>query len=265
MAFKLSNPFKKATKKPQAGRSQAIKPQVAKKKSTMPLLGMLPIGKQLQLLSVTLLAFLALAVVSAYFDNKVASQGTRYISESSKLLMLSQRLAKDAQQGLLGNFAAFEGLSQGRQTVSEVMNLLDKGDATLPATKGAPRVLLNELIPRVKQTVANVAIMEEGRTGLLTLARAITVIDSMNKELRQQIQQIPKTPAVQNFSLSVERMGKDATSMLGEVTTEQVTALAINTIEAQDSLEGMPKSDAASDLAELFEGYRGAAEIIVGN
>jgi twitching motility protein PilJ len=266
MAFKLSNPFKKATKKPQAGRSQAAKPQVARKKSTMPLLGMLPIGKQLQLLSVTLLAFLALAVVSAYFDNKVASQGTRYIAESSKLLMLSQRLAKDAQQGLLGNFAAFEGLSQGRQTVSEVMNLLDKGDATLPATKGAPRAVLNDLIPRVKQTVANVAIMEEGRTGLLTLARAITVIDSMNKELRQQIQQIPKTPAVQNFSLSIERMGKDATSMLGEVTTEQVTSLAVNTIEAQDNLEAMPKLDAAvSDLAELFEGYRGAAEIIIGN
>lgn len=266
MAFKITNPFKKTSNKPQAARGQAAKPKLAKKKATMPLLGKMAIGKQLQLLSVALLAFLAFAVVSAYFDNKVASQGTRYIAESSKLLMLSQRLAKDAQQGLLGNFAAFEGLSQGRQTVTEVINLLDKGDATLPATKGAPRVVLNELIPRVKQTVANVAIMEEGRTGLLTLARAITVIDSMGKEMREQIQTLTKTPLTQSFALSIERMGKDATSMLGEVTTEQVTALALDTIEAEDLLAQMPQSDASvADLSELFEGYRGAAEIIVGN
>lgn len=256
MAFKLPNPFKKAAKKP----------QLAKKKTSTPLMGKLPVGKQLQLISVALLAFLAVAVVSAYFDNRLASQGTRYIAESSKLLMLSQRLAKDAQQGLLGNFVAFEGLSQGRQTVSEVLTLLDKGDATLPATRGAPRAVLNELIPRVKQTIANVAIMEEGRTGLLTLARAITVIDSMGKEMRSQIQQLPKTPQVQSFALLVERMGKDATSMLAEVSTEQVTALAMNTMDAEEKLDALPKSDeAVSDLAELFEGYRGAAEIIIGN
>ena len=256
MAFKFPNPFKRNTDKP--------KP--AKKKVSTPLMGKMPVGKQLQLLSVALLAFLATAVVSAYFDNRVAAQGTRYIAESSKLLMLSQRLAKDAQQGLIGNFGAFEGLSQGRQTVNEVLSLLDKGDATLPATKGVPRVALNELIPRVKQTVSNVAIMEEGRTGLLTLARAISVIDSMGQEIRAQAQQMHKTPASQNFALQVERMGKDATAMLAEVSVEQVIALALNTIEAEEKLDAIPKTDpAVTELAELFEGYRGAAEIIIGN
>jgi len=256
MAFKLPNPFNRAAKNT----------KTAKKKTSAPTLGKLSVGKQMQLLSVALLAFLAIAVVSAYFDNRVAAEGTRYITESSKLLMLSQRLAKDAQQGLLGNFVAFEGLSQGRQTVSEVVNLLDKGDATLPATKGAPRVILNELIPRVKQTVANVMTMEEGRTGLLTLARAVTVIDSMGKEIREQLQHLPKSPATQNFALLVERMGKDATSMLAEVSTEQVADLALNTIDAEDALEALPKSDpVVADLSELFEGYRGAAEIIIGN
>ncbi|MFA6903269.1 MAG: type IV pili methyl-accepting chemotaxis transducer N-terminal domain-containing protein, partial [Gallionellaceae bacterium] len=256
MAFKLPNPFKKTSDK--------AKP--ANKKAAAPKVGRMAVGKQLQILSVALLAFLAIAVVSAYFDNRVAAQGTRYISESSKLLMLSQRLAKDAQQGLLGNFSAFEGLSQGRQTVSEVLNLLDKGDATLPATKGAPRAALNELIPRVKQTIANVAIMEEGRTGLLTLARAITVIDSMGREMRVQMQQLPNTPDAQKFALLVERMGKDATSMLAEVSTDQVSALALNTMAAEEMLEKLPKSDqAVAELAELFEGYRGAAEIIIGN
>jgi hypothetical protein len=88
MAFKLPNPFMRAAKNT----------KMAKKKISKPLLGKLSVGKQLQVLSVALLAFLAIAVVSAYFDNRVAAQGTRYIAESSKLLMLSQRLAKDAQQ-----------------------------------------------------------------------------------------------------------------------------------------------------------------------
>ena len=261
MAFKISNPFKRAAKQ-----TITAKAKPATKKTSGVSLGKLPFGKQLQVLSVALLAFLAIAVVSAYFDNRVAAQGTRYIAESSKLLMMSQSLAKDAQQGLLGNFGAFEGLSQGRQTVTEVLALLDKGDATLPATKGLPREVLNELIPRVKQTVANVAIMEEGRTGLLTLSRALAVIDSLGKEIRELIQHMPKNAQTQAFSLLVERMGKDATSMLGEVSMEQVATLSLNTIEAEEKLEALPKSDlTVAELTELFEGYRGAAEIIVGN
>lgn len=264
MAFKLSNPFKKTAKQSSIAKP-VVKSAAAKKKSSASLLGKLPLDKQLQLLSVALLAFLSTAVVSAYFDNREAAQGTRYVSESSKLLMLSQRLAKDSQQGLQGNFGAFEGLSQGRQTVTQVLTLLDKGDASLPATKGIPRSVLNDLIPRVKQTVANVAIMEEGRTGLLTLARAITVIDSLGKEMRDLTLRMPKQAQTQSFSLLVERMGKDAVSMLGEVSMEQVSTLSLNTIEAQAQLESVPKSEAATELAELFEGYRGAAEIIVGN
>jgi twitching motility protein PilJ len=256
MAFKLPNPFKKTAKRTEA----------AKKKMSTPVLGKLPIGKQLQLLSVALLAFLAAAVVSSYFDNRAAAQGTRYISESSKLLMLSQRLAKEAQQGLQGNFAAFEGLSQSGQTVAEIMALLDKGDATLSATKGLPRDALNELIPRVKQTLANVTIMEEGRTGLLTLARAINIMGSMSKELRGQIEQLPKSTPTQNFALLTERMVKDATAMLAEASIDQEVALALNTMDASDTIALLPKSDeAVAEVAELFEGYRGAAEIIISN
>ncbi len=255
MSFKFSNPFTKSAKKI----------ETVQKKST-PLHAKMPVTKQLQLLTLALLAFLVLALVSAYFDNKIASEGTRYVAESSKLLMLSQRLAKDSQQALLGNFGAFEGLTQGRQTVNDVVNLLNTGDAVLPATKGGPRTVLNELIPRAKLTLANVSIMEEGRTGLLTLARAINVMDSMGKEMREHMQQLPKTPDAHTFTLLVERMGKDATSMLGEASADQVASLALNTIAAEDKLAALPRSDkAVSEISELFEGYSSAAAIIIAN
>ena len=77
---------------------------------------------------------------------------------------------------------------------------------------------------------------------------------------------LPKTSEVQNFSLLIERMGKDATSMLAEVNSAQVMSLASNTMAADEKLALLPKSDeAVGELAELFEGYRGAAEIIIGN
>src|SRR5512139_3594886 len=163
--FKLNNPLKKAGGARKTGAAAGV-----------PLLGKLPIGKQLQVLGVALLVFLMIAVVSAYFDNRAAQYGTEYVEQSSRLLMLSQRLAKDAQQSLAGNFNAFEGLTQSRQNMTEVMTLLDVGNAHLPPTRGKAREALDQLAPMVDKTVANVKVMEDGRTGLLTLARAITVI-----------------------------------------------------------------------------------------
>ncbi|HEU0186864.1 MAG TPA: methyl-accepting chemotaxis protein [Gallionellaceae bacterium] len=265
MAFKLNipklnNPFKKA-----GGASrQSGKPM------GIPGLGRMPIGKQLQLLGVALLVFLMIAVVSAYFDNRAASNGTQYVEEASRLLMLSQRLAKDAQQSLAGNFNAFEGLTQSRQNVTQVMATLDMGDAHLPPTRGKPREALNELIPTVNSTLANVRLMEEGRTGLLTLARAITVISSMELELRgmsqQMIEHSGSSVAATRFALLVERMAKDATSMLAEVSTDQIASLGMDTIEADEILSRFPQNDPlVQDMREMFDGYRVAAETIIGN
>jgi len=66
------------------------------------LLGKLPVGKQLQLLSVALLAFLAIAVVSAYFDNRVAAQGTATLPSRPRLLMLSQAFSQGCATGFVG-------------------------------------------------------------------------------------------------------------------------------------------------------------------
>ncbi len=257
--FKLNNPFKKG----------ASAPKKSAGPMAIPLIGHMSIGKQLQLLGVSLLVFLMIAVVSAYFDNRAASYGTVYVAESSKLLMLSQRLAKDAQQSLSGNFNAFEGLTQSRQSMTEVMTTLDVGDAHLPPTRGKPREALDELIPHVKKTVANVKIMEEGRTGLLTLSRAITVINSMELELRgmtQQLMEHTRSPEATRFTLLIERMAKDATSMLAEVSNEQLASLGKDTQEADELLSKFPLTDPlVSDIRELFDGYRVASDTIVAN
>lgn len=263
---KFNNPFKKGKGDTSQVRGEANKAGAPK---TIPIIGRLPIGKQLQLLGVSLLVFLMIAVVSAYFDNRSAQYGTEYIEESSRLLMLSQRLAKDAQQSLAGNFNAFEGLTQSRQEVTEVMTMLDVGDAGLPPTRGKPREVLDELTPMVNKTIANVRLMEEGRTGLLTLSRAITVMGAMELELRgmtqQLIQETSNSTAATRFALLVERMAKDATFMLAEVTVEQVASLGADTQEANELLSKFPQTELVSELKDFFDGYRAASETIIGN
>ncbi len=70
MAFKFPNLFNR----------KVDKPMPAKKKISTPLMGKMPVGKQLQMLSVALLAFLATAVA--------AGQSLREIEQSTHELAM---------------------------------------------------------------------------------------------------------------------------------------------------------------------------------
>ncbi len=263
MAFKSSTVQQpKPAKKPEAGSAGGGKPRMS--------FTSLPAAKRMQVLGGTLLAFIVLIVIAAYFDNRIASHGTRYVAESSRLQMLSQRMAKAAERSLSGDYLAFEELTQSREAVISVLTLLDKGDNSLPATSGNPRAALNELMQLATKPLANILAVEEGRPGLVTLSRAIAAIEAAAPELRAQAKQLvsrsegaQKERAVR-FSLLVERIAKDATSMLGQVTNAQVTQLGVDTIEAGEVLASFPAGEVSS-INELFDGYRISAEAIMGN
>ncbi|GMR19817.1 MAG: chemotaxis chemoreceptor PilJ [Gammaproteobacteria bacterium] len=60
-----------------------------------------------------------------------AENDTRYIQESSKLLMLSQRLAKDAREAVLGQDIAFKTLKESRDSFEKIMSALRFGDKSM--------------------------------------------------------------------------------------------------------------------------------------
>ena len=117
----------------------------AKSELKIPLLSNLPFNHQLQVLSIDLLAFLLLALATAFFDNHKSVHDNRYVTQSSELLILSQRLAKDAQQTLNSNLLTFENMAQSRDRMARILELLDRGDADLPPTKNSARPFLNRL------------------------------------------------------------------------------------------------------------------------
>lgn len=77
-----------------------------------------------------------------------AARDTSYIEKSSKLLMLSQRVAKDARESVQGQQIAFKTLKESRDTFDSIVKVLQHGDPAigLSASPENVRPVLNELL-----------------------------------------------------------------------------------------------------------------------
>jgi twitching motility protein PilJ len=215
--------------------------------------------------------FLVMTAIAAYMSNLEERNNVRYVGLSSQLQMLSQRIAKDAQQALTGNTAAFSALTESKTSMSIILDKLDKGDGTLPATKGEARVALSELMVISGKTLQDVQVLEDGRTGLVTLGKTVATINSVSAEFRRLTQSMIENyrgvqkEQVTRFALVTERIGKDASLALGaEVTIEQMAQLGIDILAAEESLAALPAEDAkVVRVREFFDTYRNSVQILI--
>ena len=198
-----------------------------------------------------LVVFLVLTAIAAYMNNREERNNVRYVGLSSQLLMLSQRLAKDAQQTLTGSPAAFAALTESKTSLSNILAKLDKGDGTLPATTGEARAALDDLMKISGKTLQDVQVLEAGRAGLVTLANTVAAINTVSAEFRGLTQSMmedyrgAQREQAARFALATERIGKDASMAMGmDVTIEQVARLGIDTLAAEESLAALPAGDA---------------------
>ncbi|MDH4235168.1 MAG: methyl-accepting chemotaxis protein [Gallionella sp.] len=216
-------------------------------------------------------SFFVLTAISAYMSNREENFSVRYVGQSSQLLMLSQRLAKEAQQALFGNSVAFDALSESKTRMLDIMTRLDQGDDSLPATTGAARTALNDYMKSASKTLVDAQAVETGRAGLVTLSVTLATMDTVGSELRVLTQKMMESSAgvqkdqATRFALAVERIGKDAGRLLDvEVTTEQGARLGADTMAAEEILTGMPEADENLERARnLFGSYRNSIEILV--
>ncbi len=228
-------------------------------------------GSKLRVYGITAAIFFVLTAIAAYLNNREESNKVSYVGQSSQLLMLSQRLAKDAQQALSGNSVAFDALAESTANLSSILTRLDKGEGTLPATSGGARAALDEFTKSANKTLQDAQELEDGRPGLVTLALTVAAIDAVSAELHGLIETMSETFAgaqkeqVTRFALATERIGKDASRLLGvEVTFEQVARLGIDTLAAEDSLSALPAGDAnVARTRDLFDTTRNSVEILV--
>src|SRR5438270_1905515 len=117
-------------------------------------------GRKLKLLVVLLALLMVVNGLIVVYDARQATFNTLYIATVGKIRMLSQRLAKAAQQASQGNKEAFKQLRQSRNEFDASMKLLSggglaAGGVDLPPTAGAARPALDALDTEWRKTEKN--------------------------------------------------------------------------------------------------------------
>jgi twitching motility protein PilJ len=308
MAFKIG-----ALKLPISGRKADAQPAAPQPASTplaggrpaswlkrlldapLPLIGKLAVGRQLQLLTLVLVLLLAVDGIVVALDTRQGTFTTLYIASVGKIRMLSQRLAKAAQQASQGNRVAFKQLRESRDEFAGLVALLSAGGAVggvdLPATPTAVRPALDALEKEWKKTERNAELVIAEERNLVALGEAVRSINANNPTLLELSDEIAalsvqaggsvrQNAVTAQLVMLTQRMAKNANTMLaGDIVDPEVAfLLGKDTNTFRDLLQGLIRGNealrlaAVSDaemkgkLAELEAGFkeyqRGVADIL---
>ena len=237
----------------------------------LPLIGRLSTGKQLQILTTVLVAFLVIDAAVVAYDTRQGTFATLYVSTVGKIRMLSQRLAKAAQQSSQGNRDAFKQLRDSRDEFAKSVKLLVVGGIAsgidLPASPHAVRTQLETLDKEWQKTEKNAGLVIGEERNLVALGEAVRQINANN-------------PA--QLVMLTQRMAKNANTMLaGDVVDPEVAfLLGKDTNTFRDTLQALlngneamrigkvTDADMRSKLVDLetgFKQYQKAVAEILGN
>ncbi|MDD4929580.1 MAG: methyl-accepting chemotaxis protein [Gallionella sp.] len=259
MAFNIKLPNFKAAKNSGTGGADM----------ELPLIGHLSFAMKLRILGGGAVLSLLVAVVAAGLDQRTTSHGTHYLDLSGDLVMLTQRIAKDAVSAMQGNQTAIDGLPKGRVEAEKILEALDKGDALAPPSSGDARTALNTLLPAAQTALQYIKDIEDARAGLQTVVRAVEAVEEVGPPIREAIGRMTASgvnnESATKFALLIERIGKDANAMLGgAVTDEMVGALGRDTEEAEALLASFDKTNPdVAQVVDLFEGYRNSVYAVI--
>jgi twitching motility protein PilJ len=254
-------------------------------------------GRRLQLLIAALIALLAVDAAVVAVDTRVGTFGTIYIATVGKIRMLSQRLAKAAQQASQGNREAFKQLRDSRDEFAASMNLLLAGGSaagtSLPPTSAAARPALDALDAEWKKSEKNSGLVIAEERNLLALGLSVRQINAAAPALQELADEISALSvqtggsARQNaltaqLMMMTQRMAKNANTMLAEAVIDPEVSFLLgkDTNTFRDTLKGLidgsesqriqrvSDAELRGKLAELesaFKEYQRAVSEILGN
>jgi twitching motility protein PilJ len=252
---------------------------------------------RLQFLIAALVLLLAIDGVVVWLDARQSTFGTIYIATVGKIQMLSQRLAKAAQQASQGNLAAFKQLRESRDEFAASMNLLLSGGpaagVTLPATADAARPALDALNAEWKKSERNAGLVLTEERNLVALGRSVRAINDGNPALQELADEAAALSvqtggsARQNafagqLMMLTQRIAKNANTMLAEAQVDpEVSFLLGKDVNSfRDILQGLLAGSEAlriqrvgdgelrgklGEIDAAFKEYRTAASNILGN
>src|SRR5688572_3739728 len=261
------------------------------------IIGRLSTGRQLQILTFGLVALLLADAALVAYDTRQSTFATVYVATVGKIRMLSQRLAKAAQQASQGNRAAFKQLRESRDEFAASVKLLMAGGIAsgvdVPASPASVQHLVQDLEREWKKTERNAGLVITEEKNLVQLGEAVRQINVNNPALLELADEIAalsvqtggavrQNAVTAQLVMLTQRMAKNANTMLaGDVVDPEVAfLLGKDTNTFRDTLQGLLQgsegmriarvsdADLRVKLAELeggFKQYQRAVADILGN
>jgi twitching motility protein PilJ len=254
-------------------------------------------GGKMPVLIGVLVALLLVDFGVVWLDLRQGTFGGLYIATVGKVRMLSQRLAKAAQQASQGNIEAFKQLRDSRDEFAAQMRLLLQGGPVageaLPPTSSGVRPTLEALDAQWKKNERNAALVIAEEANLLAFGRSVRAINERNPALQELADEVAALSvqsggsARQNahaaqLMMLTQRMAKNANAMLAEAVVDPEVSFLLgkDTNTFRDILQGLLHGSEALRLARVgdaelraklgemegaFKEYQRAVGEILGN
>jgi twitching motility protein PilJ len=253
-------------------------------------------SRRLPVLIVALVALLAIDFGVVWYDARQSTFSTLYIATAGKIRMLSQRLAKAAQQASQGNLDAFKQLRESRDEFEKLITLLLRGGAAegvdLPPSSAQVLPDLTKLDAQWKRNDDNAKLVLAQQANLVNLGRAVRTINERNPAMQELADEIAglaretgskdQNEAAAQLMMLTQRMAKNANTMLAEAEIDRQVSFLLgkDTNTFRDILRGMLQgSDAPriqrvahpelrgklGEMEAAFKEYQGAVASILGN
>ena len=151
---------------------------VATKKSAPSALGKL--ANNLPLLGVGMVISVIGLVGVLMWQTQTTTLQAGYVEESSLLLMLSQRVAKDSREAVLGNEVAFATLQDSKNRINGILKTLSEGDGELPASPESVSGTLEPVQALWRSLDEDVAAILNNKPALLSIRENVASINQIS-------------------------------------------------------------------------------------
>jgi twitching motility protein PilJ len=263
----------------------------------IPFLGAIPAQRRLQAFTFAFLASLAIIAALVFYDARSATKGTAYLHAAGEMRMLSQRLAKAAQRGLLGDVDAFAELRASREQFGGLAEKLRQGgtilDVDVPPVPEAVMPALERVSKQWEKTDASAGVVLGQQQNLVALGSAVKQINAGNAALLDLAEQVAalklqtQAPAREvsasgQLVMLTQRMAKNANALLAAdvVDPETTFLLGKDANTFRDTVQGLARGNeqlrlrATNDAETLetlgrleneFKAFQASIASILGN
>jgi twitching motility protein PilJ len=191
----------------------------------LPVIGRLTVDRQYAVAAGALIGSLVLGAGFLMHNTIQIGNKAEYIATATEMEMLSQRLAKAAQQAVQGNPDAFPQIKEGKAEYANNLKGLIEGNAETPASPASVQPLLESLSGQWAGIGKGIDLILAQQGTLEDLARSVQTINRDNIELLEYTEQAAALMNQSGYSgtalamvnqqiMLTQRMAKNANALL---------------------------------------------------